>query len=108
MSEPGRQEVLVIRYEAQINAPRREVFAYPSLRLRIPQTLRESDVDVRPETLAERESRRRVDHGRDRSEIRVPFGLLAAAEPQRIEADGAAGKAEHFTREVAAHLCANE
>src|SRR5262245_30282180 len=97
MPETGRKEVLIIRYQAQIDAPRREIFDDPGLRLRIPQTLRERDVDVRPETLAEREPRRRVDDGSDRREIRVPFGLLEAAEPQRIEANGAAGKAEHFT-----------
>src|SRR6185436_5881255 len=100
--------VLVIRYEADIEPPRREVFNNPRLRLGIPQTLREGNVDVRPEPFAERESRRRVDNGGDRREIRDPFGLLEAAEPQRIEPNGAAGKAKHFTREVADDLRANE
>src|SRR5262249_45157605 len=73
--DPGGQEVRVTRYEAPIDPPRREIFDNPCLRLGIPQTLREGNVDVRPEPFAERESRRRIDNGGDRREIRDPFSL---------------------------------
>ena len=44
--EPVGQEILVIRHEAEVDAPRRKVFDDPGLRVRIAQALREGDVEV--------------------------------------------------------------
>jgi hypothetical protein len=106
--EPVREQVRVSRDDPEIDLPRGQVFDNPRLCGGVPQTLRERDVDVVAETLAEREPGGRVDLRGDRVGVQARSRILDAAQPQRVESNRSSREAKHFTRKVADHLRPDE
>src|SRR5262245_26693000 len=100
MAETERTQVIVIRDHPQLKSICWQVVDDPRLCVTLPQTLREGDIQVRSNALAERQPRRWVDLSDHGGWIASKHLILDAAEAHRIEADGTAREAKNLTREI--------